>query len=168
MAQLLHVVGLAGLEPRYIVMAYRGGSTRSGAGTGRQGRGALRQMSGDFRTEFVREPAVLKHHPALVLNADYRPLSYYPLSLWPWQEAVKAAWLDRVDIVAEYDQVVRSPSTAFRLPSVVVLKDYVKPQTAQRREIAAAGRASPAQAAPCTGGRRTAQHGPEISAEPPA
>ena len=28
-------------------------------------------------------------HPALVLNADYRPLSYYPLSLWPWQEVVK-------------------------------------------------------------------------------
>src|SRR5262249_19591755 len=24
--------------------------------------------------------------PALVLNADFRPLSYYPLSLWPWQE----------------------------------------------------------------------------------
>ena len=85
-------------------------------------------MSVDFRTEFVREPAVLRHYPALVLNADYRPLSYYPLSLWPWQEAVKAAWLDRVDIVAEYDHVVRSPSTVFRLPSVVVLKDYVKPQ----------------------------------------
>ena len=85
-------------------------------------------MSGDFRTEFVREPAVLSHDPPLVLNADYRPLSYYPLSLWPWQEAVKAAWLDRVDIVAEYDHVVRSPSTVFRLPSVVVLKDYVKPQ----------------------------------------
>ena len=71
---------------------------------------------------------MLRQHPALVLNADYRPLSYYPLSLWPWQEAVKAAWLDRVDIVAEYDHVVRSPSTVFRLPSVVVLKDYVKPQ----------------------------------------
>ncbi|HEY4985077.1 MAG TPA: HNH endonuclease, partial [Bradyrhizobium sp.] len=25
--------------------------------------------------------------PALVLNADYRPLSYYPLSLWSWQDA---------------------------------------------------------------------------------
>ncbi|MFZ4382727.1 MAG: HNH endonuclease, partial [Sandarakinorhabdus sp.] len=25
--------------------------------------------------------------PALVLNADYTPLSYYPLSLWPWQTA---------------------------------------------------------------------------------
>jgi 5-methylcytosine-specific restriction endonuclease McrA len=85
-------------------------------------------MDGDFRTSFVREPSSLRHYPALVLNADYRPLSYYPLSLWPWQEAVKAAWLDRVQIVAEYNQVVRSPSTEIRIPSVVVLKDYVRPQ----------------------------------------
>jgi 5-methylcytosine-specific restriction endonuclease McrA len=85
-------------------------------------------MDGDFRTSFVREPAGLKQHPALVLNADYRPLSYYPLSLWPWQEAIKAAWLDRVIILAEYDQVVRSPTTEIRIPSVVVLRDYVKPQ----------------------------------------
>ncbi len=85
-------------------------------------------MDGEFRTSFVRDPVGLRQHPALVLNADYRPLSYYPLSLWPWQEAVKAAWLDRVDIVAEYDDVVRSPSTVIRIPSVVVLKDYVKPQ----------------------------------------
>jgi 5-methylcytosine-specific restriction endonuclease McrA len=85
-------------------------------------------MDGDFRTSFVREPSVLRHYPALVLNADYRPLSYYPLSLWPWQEAVKAAYLDRVTILAEYDEVVRSPSTEIRIPSVVVLKDYVKPQ----------------------------------------
>ena len=85
-------------------------------------------MDGDFRTAFVREPTKLRHHPALVLNADFRPLSYYPLSLWPWQEAIKAAWLDRVDIIAEYEDVVRSPSTEIRIPSVVVLKDYVKPQ----------------------------------------
>ncbi|MGB3178165.1 MAG: HNH endonuclease [Albidovulum sp.] len=82
----------------------------------------------DFRTSFVREPSVLKHYPALVLNADFRPLSYYPLSLWPWQEAIKAAYLDRVTILAEYDEVVRSQRTAIRIPSVVVLKDYVKPQ----------------------------------------
>ena len=74
-------------------------------------------MDGDFRTSFVREPNSLRHNPALVLNADYRPLSYYPLSLWPWQEAVKAAWLDRVVIVAQYDEVVRSPSTEIRIPS---------------------------------------------------
>lgn len=85
-------------------------------------------MDGDFRTTFVHQPAALKHHPALVLNADYRPLSYYPLSLWPWQDAIKAAFLDRVDIVAEYEDVVRSPSMSLKIPSVVVLKDYVKPQ----------------------------------------
>ncbi|MCA0043767.1 HNH endonuclease [Celeribacter litoreus] len=85
-------------------------------------------MDGDFRTHFVREPSAMKNHPALVLNADYRPLSYYPLSLWPWQEAVKAVFLDRVDIVAEYDDYVRSPSCRIKIPSVVVLKDYVKPQ----------------------------------------
>ena len=85
-------------------------------------------MDGDFRTDFVREGGDVKQRAALVLNADFRPLSYYPLSLWPWQEAVKAAVLDRVNILAEYDEVVRSPSIELKIPSVVVLKDYVKPQ----------------------------------------
>ena len=65
--------------------------------------------------------------PALVLNADYRPLSYYPLSLWSWQDAIKAVFLDRVNIVAEYEHSVSSPSFSMRLPSVVSLKTYVKP-----------------------------------------
>jgi 5-methylcytosine-specific restriction endonuclease McrA len=85
-------------------------------------------MDGDFRTDFVHQPAALRHCPALVLNADFRPLSYYPLSLWPWQEAIKAAVLDRVDVVAEYDEVIRSQRQVFRIPSVVVLKDFVRPQ----------------------------------------
>jgi len=84
-------------------------------------------MDGNFASSFVRHPAGLRDNPALVLNADYRPLSYFPLSLWPWQEAIKATFLDRVTIVAEYDIVVHSPSISMRLPSVVVLRDYVKP-----------------------------------------
>ena len=48
--------------------------------------------------------------PALVLNADFRPLSYYPLSLWSWQDTIKAVFLDRVNIVAHYDRAVHSPS----------------------------------------------------------
>ena len=63
--------------------------------------------------------------PSLVLNADYRPLSYFPLSLWAWQNAVKAVFLDRVSILNEYDRVVRSPSYEMRLPSVIALKEYV-------------------------------------------
>lgn len=65
--------------------------------------------------------------PALVLNADYRPLSYYPLSLWSWQDTVKAVFLDRVHIVAEYTQAVSSANFSMRLPSVVCLKSYIKP-----------------------------------------
>ena len=85
-------------------------------------------MDGDFRTHFTRDPAALKHCPALVLNADFRPLSYYPLSLWPWQESIKAAVLDRVTVLAEYDTTVRSQRHEFRLPSVVVLKEFLHPQ----------------------------------------
>nr|WP_255616880.1 HNH endonuclease [Aurantimonas sp. VKM B-3413] len=65
--------------------------------------------------------------PTLVLNADFRPLSYYPLSLWSWQDAIKAVFLDRVTILAEYERAVRSPTYSMRLPSVVCLKTYVKP-----------------------------------------
>ena len=77
-------------------------------------------------------PDILRHPdscPALVLNADYTPLSYYPLSLWSWQDAIKAVFLDRVNIVEHYDRAVRSPSFEIRLPSVVSLKSFVKPTT---------------------------------------
>ncbi|KZD11006.1 HNH endonuclease [Oceanibaculum pacificum] len=63
--------------------------------------------------------------PALVLNADFRPLSYFPLSLWNWQDTVKAVFLDRVNILAHYDQAVRSPNFEMQLPSVISLKQYV-------------------------------------------
>ncbi|NCY23474.1 MAG: HNH endonuclease [Alphaproteobacteria bacterium] len=63
--------------------------------------------------------------PALVLNADFRPLSYFPLSLWSWQDAVKAVFLDRVSVLSEYDVEVHSPSHAMRLPSVIALRDYI-------------------------------------------
>ncbi|MBN8938329.1 MAG: HNH endonuclease [Rhizobiales bacterium] len=65
--------------------------------------------------------------PALVLNADYRPLSYYPLSLWSWQDTIKAVFLDRVSVVSFYEKAIRSPSFEMKLPSVVSLKTYVKP-----------------------------------------
>ncbi len=65
--------------------------------------------------------------PALVLNADYTPLSYYPLSLWPWQTAIKAIFLDRVDVVATYDREVHSPSLDMKIPSVIALRQYVRP-----------------------------------------
>ncbi len=61
----------------------------------------------------------------LVLNADYRPLSYHPLSLWSWKDAVSALLLERVNLVEIYDKVVHSPSLDIHVPSVVALKRYV-------------------------------------------
>ena len=69
----------------------------------------------------------LEKCPALVLNADYRPLSYYPLSLWSWQDAIRDVFLERVNIVSEYDREIRSPSFTMKLPSVISLKSFVKP-----------------------------------------
>ncbi len=64
-------------------------------------------------------------YPCLILNADYQPLSYYPLSLWSWQDTIKAVFLERVNVVNHYNHVVRSTSFEMQLPSVVSLKDFV-------------------------------------------
>ena len=66
----------------------------------------------------------LEKCPALVLNADYRPLSYYPLSLWSWQDSVKSVFLDRVTIVSNYDRVIRSPSFNMKLTKCNCLKKF--------------------------------------------
>ena len=67
----------------------------------------------------------MKNHPALVLNADYQPISYFPLSLWSWQDTIKAVFLDRVNIIAEYETEVRSSSFSMKIPSVIALKNYI-------------------------------------------
>ena len=77
-----------------------------------------------YHPDLIRHP---ENCPALVLNADYTPLSYYPLSLWPWQTAIKAVFLERVDIISSYEREVHSPSLQMKIPSVIALKQYVKP-----------------------------------------
>ena len=68
---------------------------------------------------------LLESSPSLVLNADYQPLSYYPLSLWGWQETIKAVFLNRVNIIAEYDHSIRSARISIKVPSVISLKKYI-------------------------------------------
>jgi 5-methylcytosine-specific restriction endonuclease McrA len=69
-------------------------------------------------------PMSFAAHPALVLNADFRPLNYFPLSTMPWHDAVCAVVKDTVAVVAEYDTMIRSPSREIRLPAVVALRAY--------------------------------------------
>jgi 5-methylcytosine-specific restriction endonuclease McrA len=57
----------------------------------------------------------------LVLNAAYEPIH-----LVTWEKAMCLVVTMKAEIVAEYDEVVRSVSQIYRLPSVVRLKRYVR------------------------------------------
>jgi 5-methylcytosine-specific restriction endonuclease McrA len=56
----------------------------------------------------------------LLLNADYTPLKAIS-----WQRAVCLWYSDKVDIVEEYDETIRSVSLAMQCPAVVRLNKYV-------------------------------------------
>ena len=87
------------------------------------------------RVDYRNQPSIrhggLGHHieasPALVLNADYTPLNHLPLSLWNWQDTLRAVFGGKAIVVSEYaDLYVRSVSCTFRLPSVIALTNYQK------------------------------------------
>jgi Restriction endonuclease len=66
----------------------------------------------------------MESYPALVLNADYRPVRTYPLKRYSWRKSIEQFLAGRVTVVAEYDRVVRSERMEIRIPSVVALNRY--------------------------------------------
>jgi 5-methylcytosine-specific restriction endonuclease McrA len=64
-------------------------------------------------------------YPALVLNADFRPLQTSPLSVMSWQDAVRASLSTGFTVVDTYDVKVRSPTTEIPLPSVLAVQNFV-------------------------------------------
>jgi len=76
-----------------------------------------------------KNPIPYSAYPSLVLNADYQPLSFTPLSLWSWQEAIKAVFSGRVTVVESYDVKISSCSITVPLPSVIALHEYVSQDT---------------------------------------
>lgn len=66
----------------------------------------------------------------LLLNSDAQPLSYLPLSIITWQDAIKYMVLDKASVLSWYDDwIVHSEYWETRVPSVIMLKDYTKPKT---------------------------------------
>ncbi len=64
-------------------------------------------------------------YQTLVLNADYRPLTSWPLSLISAQDAISALWRDRITVVESwYDAFFRSPSMIIAVPKIVALRQY--------------------------------------------
>jgi 5-methylcytosine-specific restriction endonuclease McrA len=63
----------------------------------------------------------------LVINADGSPVSVMPLSTILWQESIKYLVLDKVNVLEWHENwIVRSANWETRVPSVVMLKEYMK------------------------------------------
>lgn len=69
----------------------------------------------------------------LVLNADGGPLSYLPLSVIDWQEAIRYMVLDKASVISWYENwTVRSARWETNVPSIIMLREYTKPKATIR------------------------------------
>jgi 5-methylcytosine-specific restriction endonuclease McrA len=63
----------------------------------------------------------------LVLNADGMPVSVLPLSTITWQESIKYMVLEKADVLLWHDNwIVRSARWETQVPSVIMLREYMK------------------------------------------
>ena len=66
----------------------------------------------------------------LILNSDASPVSLLPLSIVPWEEAIRYLVSDKATTLEWYDDwVVRSVYWSTRVPAVMILKEYQKKKT---------------------------------------
>jgi len=57
----------------------------------------------------------------LVLNANYSPMTVCTA-----KRAISLYFLDKIDILSNYDESISSPSLSLELPSVIKIRTYVK------------------------------------------
>jgi 5-methylcytosine-specific restriction endonuclease McrA len=63
----------------------------------------------------------------LILNASGEPKSLIPLSVVPWQDAVRLVFLDKARVLKNYDNwVVRSQYLDMPVPSIIIMTEQVK------------------------------------------
>ncbi len=68
-----------------------------------------------------------------MLNADGAPVSWLPLSIIPWEEAVKYIVLEKATVLEFYDDwIVHSANWETPVPAVMILREYEKRKTAIR------------------------------------
>ena len=68
-----------------------------------------------------------------MLNADGAPVSWLPLSIIPWEEAVKYIVLEKATVLEFYDDwIVHSANWETPVPAVMILREYEKRKTSIR------------------------------------
>jgi 5-methylcytosine-specific restriction endonuclease McrA len=74
----------------------------------------------------LRKGLPYMHCLSIFLSISWQPMSYLPLSVCHWQEAVKSIFNGKVQVVDVYDDVtIRAASLEIPLPSVIALTEYV-------------------------------------------
>ena len=69
----------------------------------------------------------------LLLNASGMPVSVLPLSTINWQDAIKYMVLAKADVVLWHENwTIRSANWETNVPSVLILREYMKPKTSVR------------------------------------
>lgn len=69
----------------------------------------------------------------LILNADAQPVSYLPLSIIQWKEAIRYIYHDKCDVLEWYDDwTVRSQTWETKVPAVIILRDFVRQKSQVR------------------------------------
>lgn len=69
----------------------------------------------------------------LMLNADGAPVSWLPLSIISWEEAVKYMVLEKATVLDFYDDwIVHSANWQTAVPAVMILREYEKRKTTIR------------------------------------
>ena len=63
----------------------------------------------------------LLNRAVLILNTNFAPLE-----ICSARRAICLYYLDKVDVLIQYDDEVHSPSVTLKIPSVIKLKDYVR------------------------------------------
>lgn len=67
----------------------------------------------------------MSRHQTLVLNADYQPVSIYPLRPWSMHKAIlKTSGTDVAVVVENHDVEIRSARSVIRPPSIVALRKF--------------------------------------------
>lgn len=69
----------------------------------------------------------------LLLNADGAPVSFLPLSVINWQDAIRYMVLDKASVLEWHDNwIVHSATWETQVPSILMLREYMKPKTSVR------------------------------------
>jgi 5-methylcytosine-specific restriction endonuclease McrA len=69
----------------------------------------------------------------LLLNSDGAPVGFMPLSTLTWQDAIRYMVLDKADVLYFHENwTVRSAHWETQVPSVMMLRQYMKPKTTVR------------------------------------